>query len=91
MISMLTSGDSVGLFIRAPHYGSHEETRARLLLHSDRLAEELGVEMSDSNKYFFGQEKRGDYTDVSQRDELIDWLNKTATKYEDSLRSVLSV
>lgn len=89
IISMYAASGYVGIFIRAPHYGSHEDMREMLASKADLIEARLGVPMTDSDRYFFGSDLRGDYNDPAQRDGLIDWLAQKADLYERTIREVL--
>jgi hypothetical protein len=88
IISMYTAVDSVGIFLRAARNGSFEEFRELLASKADIISAKLGVPMSDSDKYFFGDSIKGNYTDPAQRDKLIDWLAGKAGLYEKVLSEV---
>lgn len=88
-ISMYAAQGDVGLFIRAPRSGDHLGTRERLESVREALTTKLGVEMSNSDQYFFGSRSIGNYNDPLQRDQLIDWLASKAEQYESSIREVL--
>lgn len=90
IISMYTSNDSVGIFIRAAHYGSHDDMREILASKADAISEQIGVPMTNSDKYFFGDLKKGDYNNLAQRDELIGWLAGKADHYEQVLKMVFT-
>lgn len=82
IVSMNIGKRSVGVFIRGPHRGSHEDTKEIFRQHETELTEKLGVPMGDSDWAFYPTEFEGDYNDPAQRDFLIDWLDKTASHYE---------
>lgn len=90
IISMYLSADSIGIFIRAPHNGSHEEMRELVVSNADLLSAKLGVPMGNHDKYFFVDAIKGNYTEASQRNKLIDWLAEKADLYEKVLGEVLS-
>ena len=80
---------SVGIYVRGPFGGSDEETRHLLLPHADAIAERLDVPLGDKTEHFFVDYIKADYTDTSQRDELIDWLGAKADLYEQTLNEIL--
>jgi hypothetical protein len=88
LLSMYLSANSVGIYLRAPYGGSHEEMREMLVSNAAILTEKLSVPMTNSDKYFFGDQKKGDYTDPAQRVALIEWLAGKADFYENVLREV---
>lgn len=88
VISLYVATNSVGIFLRAPYNGSHEEARELLASKAEVLSEKLGVPMSSHDKYFFGDQKKGNYTDSNQRGALIEWLAEKADLYENIVRQV---
>lgn len=82
IVSMNLAKRSVGVFIRGPHRGSHEETKELFRRHESELTQKLGVPMGDSEWAFFPTEIEGDYNDPAQRERLITWLDQTAARYE---------
>lgn len=85
IISMYASKSAVGVFIRGPHYGDHGEARERLLEHEAALSAGLGVPLGTSEWAFFNVSTPGDYTDPDQRMSLIEWLDETASRFEQVL------
>jgi hypothetical protein len=91
IISMYTSTNGVGIFIRSHRNESHEKTRELLTSKSDEIEERIGVPMTNDDKYFFSDSINGNYTDHNQQDKLIDWLSEKAELYEQTLREVFRI
>ena len=66
------------------------ENLDRIQEYAKQLEEKPRVPMTDSDKYFFGTGRDGDYTDVAQQPELIDWLSGMVVVYERVLTEVLN-
>jgi hypothetical protein len=88
IISMYTATDSVGIFLRAPQNGSHEEMRELLASKAEIISERLGIPMGNSDRYFFVDSIKGIYSDPAQQNKLIDWLAQKADLYENVIREV---
>lgn len=88
LISIYTSTNGVGLFIRAPYSGDHDATRLMLASRESALSERLGIPMGNSEEYHFTDSHKGDYTDPDQWPELIKFLGEKADLYEKSLKEV---
>ncbi len=89
IISIYAGKGQVGIFLRPPRNGSGEETYALLSAKEPELTNELGVGMGDSLKYFFSDSMKGEYTDATIRDSLIDWLARRVNEYEAAVVKIL--
>lgn len=87
IISIYAGKDQVGIFLRPPRNGSHEEMFELLSTKETELTSRLGVPIGNYPKHFFSDAKKGDYTDASQRESLIDWPSKRANDYEKAVRA----
>jgi hypothetical protein len=92
IISIYTSVEGVGIFIRGASGANPEDVSLRLKPHQETLmaaleADEFGN--VNGNGYFLGQWLPGNCEDPTDRDRLIDWLAGKTTLYEASLREAL--
>lgn len=90
IVSLYLSKNSVGVFARGPQAGDHKETRELFRQREAELEARFGVPMGNSTWAFFPSEIKGDYTDVGQRNDLIDRLAELTDIYEKALREVFS-
>lgn len=81
--------NSVGVVARGPQAGDHAGTRELFRPREAELEARFGVPMGNSTWAFFPSEIKGDYTDVGQRNDLIDRLVELTDVYEETLRELL--
>lgn len=92
IVSMYTSVEGVGIFIRGLSGADPEEVSLRLEPHQETLMAALEAERFDEvngNGHFLHQWLPGNCEDPPDRDRLIDWLAGKAKLYESSLREAL--
>ncbi|MEK7855188.1 MAG: hypothetical protein AAB288_03790, partial [Acidobacteriota bacterium] len=88
IISLMLAKESIGIFIRTSQGGSNEETEVRLRQLEPELTQRLGVPCGDSERHFYFDGVKADYSDSTQQQVLIDWLAGKAELYEKTLREV---
>ena len=86
-ISLMLAKTNVGVFYRMHRGGNFEILRAKLLEHADEFARILGIPADAAGQGFFFRVP-GDYTDPSQRDQIITWLSEKADLYERAFTEV---
>lgn len=90
IISIYTANTGVGIYVRAGQSSSSDDLRARLERVGDVLSRRLGCEVGGSDRFFFIQESKGDYTDKAQQPVLCQWLKEKADLYESVLRELFA-
>ena len=92
IISIYTSVEGAGIFVRGSAGADAEEVALRLEPHEDVLMSTLdadGFGNRNGNGHFLHKWIAGDNDDLADRERLIDWLAKQAQLYESSLREAL--
>lgn len=88
VISLMLAKQKVGVFYRMHRGGDFEELRQKLVERADEFAARLAMPAAAAEMGFY-LEVPADYTDLAQREKLIQWLAEKADLYELAFKEIL--
>ena len=89
LLSVFVAQKYVGAYVRAPWRSDEEDLHARLEPHADRLSALVGSELTDGRGHFLRKRAEYLYSDPSQWDAIIDWMEDVRRTYTAALEQVL--